>query len=134
MCGIKRKKIIQTSFVLLFLVADTQLYNRLRPSVLWSINPLKMIESKRGKTNVLDTFSVHLYVGVWIRVGRPCPPVRFCDPVSLDSFIHDFSSTLSGKLGDGRIWQILAEIGRSWQKLAEFDRILQNLVEFDRNW
>ena len=60
----------------LFLVADTQLYKRLCPSVGWSV---EVIESKSGKMSVLELFR---YVCVWsgVRgvdgVGRPCPPVR----------------------------------------------------------
>ena len=55
-----------------FLVADTQLYKRLCPSVgplvRWSVGPLvrrsvMVIELKSGKTSVFDTFFVCLSVG-----------------------------------------------------------------------
>ena len=46
-----------------FLVADTQLYKRLCPSVHPSVRPSVVIESKSGKTSVLDTFCVGLSVG-----------------------------------------------------------------------
>ena len=49
-----------------FLVADTQLYKRLGPSV----GLLVVIESKSGKTSVFDTFCVRLCVGVEVRCGR----------------------------------------------------------------
>ena len=46
-----------------FLVADTQLYKRLCPSVGPSVRPSVMIESKSGKTSILDTSCVGLSVG-----------------------------------------------------------------------
>ena len=71
---------IKTHFFHFFLVSDTQLYKRLCPSVCWSVSLFVMIELKSEKTNVLDTFSVHLCVGVgiglWMGAGRPSPPVR----------------------------------------------------------
>ena len=47
-------------FCTLFLVADTQLYKRLCPSVGWLE---AVIELKSGETSVLDTFCVCLSVG-----------------------------------------------------------------------
>ena len=77
---------------MLFLVADTQLYKRLCPSVGPSIGPsvrpsvrplVRQHESKSGKASVLEAFRVCLswkgsWVGpwVWMGVGCPCPPVR----------------------------------------------------------
>ena len=83
-----------------FLVADTQLYERLCPSlrlsihqsigllVHWSVGPSVMIELKSGKTSILDTFCVCLCVrgGDWGLVGgwRPLPTrlQRYCNPTS----------------------------------------------------
>ena len=63
-----------------FLIADTQLYERLvRPSVGLSIRWSMVTKSKSGKTSV-NTFYVYLCVNggvrVWMRVEYPCPPVR----------------------------------------------------------
>ena len=50
-----------------FLVADTQLYKRLCPSVRWSVGPLvrpsEVIELKSVKMSVFDIFFVCLSVG-----------------------------------------------------------------------
>ena len=65
----------------IFLVADTQLYKRLcpsvSPSVRWSI---RQHESKSGKMSVFENFlrmfECEWGIGVWMGVGRPCPPIR----------------------------------------------------------
>jgi len=65
----------------IFLVADTQLYKRLCPSVRWSVGPsvgndrVEKLKNKRF-TYFLCVFVCVLGVGVWMGVGRPCPPVR----------------------------------------------------------
>ena len=66
----KRKNRFLAMVNLFFLVADTQLYKRLCPSVGPLVRPSVMvIESKSGKTSVLDTFCVCLCVeGVWVGV------------------------------------------------------------------
>ena len=63
-----------------FLVADTQLYKRLCPSVRRSVC---QHESKSGKTSVFEAFCVSLcwkggWVGRWVLMGVGCPnpPVR----------------------------------------------------------
>ena len=66
--------------VLTFLVADTQLYKRLcpsvgplvRPSFGPLIRPSVMIGSKSGKTSVLDTFCVFVCGGGWGGVELGC--------------------------------------------------------------
>ena len=56
--------------VFLFLVADTQLYKRLCPSVCPSVHPsVGVNELKSGKTSVLDTFCVCLSVGGGLGCG-----------------------------------------------------------------
>ena len=76
----------------LFLVADTQLYKRLcpsvRPSVRPSVGPSEVIELKNGEMSVLDTFCVCLSVGVGWGVDGGWMPLpthsqRYCDPASL---------------------------------------------------
>ena len=78
-----RHFLIGVSILVLFLVADTQLYKRLcpsvGPSVRRSVRPsVREHESKNGKTSVLDTSCVCLSVVCWgwVGVGGPCPPVR----------------------------------------------------------
>ena len=89
--GARRKK------ARMFLVADTQLYERLCPSprlsihqsigllVHWSVRPSVMIESKSGKTSVLDPFCVCLCgrgMGLGLEGGwrlLPTCPQRYCD-------------------------------------------------------
>ena len=52
------------------LVADTQLYKRLCPSVGPSVGPSEaVIELKSGETSVLDTFCVCLSVGGGLGCG-----------------------------------------------------------------
>ena len=91
--------------LVIFLVADTQLYKRLCPSVRHSIGPSVMvIELKSGKTSVFDTFCVCLSVGgglgcgwgldasahpsatiLWPRVTCSSPP--YCSLTPLPSFL-----------------------------------------------
>ena len=67
----------------IFLDADMQLYKRLCPSVGPSAGPsvcplirlYMVIESKSGKTSVLDTFCVWFGAGVGIGVERPYPTI-----------------------------------------------------------
>ena len=77
-------------FFFRFLVADTQLYKRLCPSVRWSVGPSITLELKTRKTRIYDTAVVIVCVwvcecvagvvgggvGVRLGVGCPCPPVR----------------------------------------------------------
>ena len=65
----------------LFLVADTQLYKRLCPSVHPSVRPSvgnDRVEKWKNKRfgYFLCMFVCGVGVGVWIGVGCPCPPVR----------------------------------------------------------
>ena len=81
--------------VIYFLVADTQLYKRLcpsvglsvRPSVRRSVGPLvREHESKSGKTSVLEAFCVCVCVGRRVGWGVgyvPTRPQQYCDPASL---------------------------------------------------
>ena len=75
-----------------FLVADTQLYKRLCPSVSllvrWSVGPsvprsVRGHKSKRGKTSILDGFCVWMWGvgGGWTPL--PTRPQQYCDPASL---------------------------------------------------
>ena len=58
--------------------ADKQLYKRHCPSVYWSVSPSVlpsvMIELKSDKMMTLD-MCVGVGVRVWMRGGRPCPPI-----------------------------------------------------------
>ena len=65
------------SLFFFFLVADTQLYKRLCPSVRRSVSP--SIGNDRVKKWENERFSSSAWVlgiGVWMEVGRPCPTVR----------------------------------------------------------
>jgi len=69
------RKFINVKF---FLVADTQLYKRLCPSVRPSIGSGHRVE-KWGNERFryfLCMFECWGWVGVWMGVGCPCPPVR----------------------------------------------------------
>ena len=72
-----------------FLVADTQLYKRLCPSVRPSVGPLEaVIELKSGEIGVLDTFCICLSIGMGMGMDRgwmplPTRPKRYCGPASL---------------------------------------------------
>ena len=85
------------SVVHLFLVADTQLYNRLCPSVRQSIHLSILHESKSGKTSILGGFLVMSTVGegggAWDVDGgwMPLPThlQRYFDPVPLVPLISE---------------------------------------------
>ena len=71
-----------------FLVADTQLYKRLCPSVHWSVRRSVTHESKIGKRALQMPFLVWvLMVGAWgVDEGwmpLPTRPQQYCDPASL---------------------------------------------------
>ena len=77
--GSKDQKLPKKSKILIFLVADMQLYKRLCQSVGLSVGLSGVIKFKSGKTSIFDTFCLCLIVGgvkVWMGVGCPCPPVR----------------------------------------------------------
>ena len=57
-------------FLFFFLVADTQLYKRLCPSVHLSVGPsVRERKLKSGKTSVLEAFWVCVYVGMGVGSG-----------------------------------------------------------------
>ena len=57
----------------LFLVADTQLYKRLCPSIRRSVHPsVRVNESKSGQTSVLEAFCVCVCVVRWVGWGIGC--------------------------------------------------------------
>ena len=79
----------------LFLDADTQLYNRLYPSVRLSVGPSVSLKLKMRKKRTNDTTVViecvcvggSVWEGGWGEAGGwlPLPPrpQRYCDPASL---------------------------------------------------
>ena len=83
----------------LFLVADTQLYKRLCPSVRWSVRWSVTLELKMQETRIYNAAVViecvwvfdSVWEGGWGEAGvwLPLPnrPQRYCDPASL-VYIH----------------------------------------------
>ena len=65
-------------FLATFLVADTQFYKRLCPSVRWSVRSGDRVEKWKNERfgYFLCMFVYGVGFGVWIGVGCPCPPVR----------------------------------------------------------
>ena len=78
-----------------FLVADTQLYKRLCPSVGRSVGPSVCgHESKSAKTSILDAFCVCEWGSRGVDEGwmpLPTRPQRYCDPASLVLRSKDFA-------------------------------------------
>ena len=86
-----------------------QLDKRLCPSVRWSVSPLIMIESKTGKTSVLDTFCVCLCVegedwgvdAAW--APRPNRSQCYCGPASL--VLRNFATEPQVSIGVTKVFR-----------------------------
>ena len=93
-----------------FLVADTQLYKRLCPSVGPSVRRSVVIELKRGKTSVFDTFCVCLSVGSGFGCGW-----------GLDAPAHPSTTILWPRVTCfwKSLWAVFLAGWASWQQFTE---------------